>query len=144
MEDTLIPAPNHLDPIQNTTIGFLEWAEKIVKCKPVAEEFHAWIPIHVGEFLGPMLSGFMDAPVAVYDNKPIEARTVITKDIVGFRDELAKMTTEGKRIFLYMPIWFPGQHIFKKLDPTTFESITCDPPEWMEGSWKIRFAVLDN
>ena len=51
---------------------------------------------------------------------------------------------EGKRVFLYMPIWYPGQYVFKKLDPANFEPVDCDPPEWIEGQWKMRFAVLED
>ena len=146
MSEEIKPVPNTLETIKitDTTVGLYEWAKVMSDDKCPATYAHAWIPIHAGEYLEPVLTGFMTGPVGIYNSKPLEAKTVAITDITAFREEVAKWMAEGKKVFLYMPIWYPGQHVFKKLNPETFEPVDCDPPEWIEGQWKIRFAVLED
>lgn len=146
MPEQITPAPNTLETIKitDTTVGLFDWAKVMAETTIPAAEFHAWVPVHAGEYLEPVLTGFMTGPVGVYNGRSLEARTVVVNDIVSFREKVAKWMTEGKKVFLYMPIWYPSQHVFKKLDPVTFDPVECDPPEWIEGRWKIRFAVLEN
>lgn len=145
MTEEIKPAPNTVDTVKitDTTVGLFEWARVMSETTIPAAEFHAWVPVHAGEYLQPVLTGFMTSPVAIYNSQPLEARTVVVKDIREFREEIASWIAEGKKVFLYMPIWYPSQYVFKKLDSITFDPIDCDPPEWIEGRWKIRFAVLE-
>ena len=146
MTEQIQPAPNTVETLKitDTTVGLFDWAKIMADDKSPAVYAHAWIPIHAGEYLEPVLTGFMTGPVGVYNSKPLEAKTYAVADITKFREELAAWMVEGKKVFLYMPIWYPGQYVFKKLNPLTFDPVDCDPPEWIEGQWKMRLAILED
>lgn len=129
--------------MDNTTLNLEDWSQAIAQNTEVPTEYGAMVMVHAGEFLEPVLSGFMAEPVGKYNGCNLEVTTVIIEDIVEFRENLATDVFKGKSFFLYMPIWIPKMPIFKKIDSNTYNIITCDPPEWINGKWKIKFATLD-
>jgi hypothetical protein len=146
MSDQITPAPDVLPPEATTSsVGLYEWAEKAAKMSQNAADthFHEWVPVHAGKYFEPVVTGYMTAPVGFHYGKAMEARTITTTDIIAFRDQCATWIAEGKQVFFYMAIWYPSQHVFYKADPTTYEPVECDPPVFIEGKWKIRYALLD-
>lgn len=123
---------------ENTQIvDWNTWASVMSESDCKSPEFHAWIPVHAGLYLEPVLDGFITEP----SNNPDHImETVVTSDIIEFRDNLASQVLTGTSFFLYMPVWIAKQPIFQKFDPDTSSLIICDPPEWVNGKWKITFA----
>jgi hypothetical protein len=145
MTEQIVPAPNTLPQAAVTSaVGLYEWAIKVEQFTNDNSTYHEWVPVHAGKYLEPVLTGYMTAPVGVHYGKPMEARTITTEDLVEFRQQCASWIAEGKLVFLYMAIWYPSQHVFYKADPATYEPVECDPPVFIEGKWKIRYALLDN
>lgn len=99
---------------------------------------YSFIPDGVVNFLAPVFRGFMLAPVARYAGEPIVAKTEVIKDIEIFREKVANL---GSPAFLYMPLYIPDQPLFRKVDQQG-TIVDLDPPEILEGGWKIRYAVL--
>ncbi len=126
----------------NTTVTFEEWKHSIAAIKLDGHQLQT-IRQDAAWYLIPVLAGFMTAPVGMFNNQTIVAKSVKVDDIVEFRAELAEMVAAGKQILLYMPIWVPANVVFDKIDPATFNVIHCDPPEKTEAYWKIRFAEVE-
>ena len=144
MTEQITPAPDVLPPEATTSaVGLYEWATKVESMKNAETTFHEWVPVHAGKYFEPVVTGYMTGPVGFHYGKAMEARTITTTDIVEFRDQCGAWIAEGKQVFFYMAIWYPSQHVFFKADPTTYEPVECDPPVFIEGKWKIRYALLE-
>jgi len=70
--------------------------------------------------------------------QPLTAKTRIVYDLEEFRTQIADL---DKPAFLYMPMYIPTQPLFRKVDEQG-EFVELDPPETIEGAWRIRYSVL--
>ena len=142
-EVNIKPAPNQLEPDPLcSVVNLREWAENLDSMQESLpyETYHAWIPVHCAQYLEPVLTGYMTGPVGFYDGQPLSARSVKVDNIEEFRATLAGI---GKPVFLYTPIWIPSQYVFKTINESG-DVVDCDPPQYIEGFWKIRYAVAED
>jgi len=79
------------------------------------------------------VAGYMGAPIAVLENKPIQAQVKVIKDTDGLKTFVDHYKDSGKRIYLYMTLYFPAQIDYRSDNPKANES----------GAWRIRYAVID-
>jgi hypothetical protein len=90
------------------------------------------------ELLSPFISGFMTAPVVLYKNKALCARTQRIDDLVEFKKYLQETTSS---IFLYQLLWIPSFPYYKELDNDIGELVVIiDGPYVRNGFWTIRYA----
>ena len=123
----------------NITLDPVEWYRKIVdNRKNNNSPPHSFIPDGVVNYLAPLFRGYMLGPVGSYGSVPLTAKTEITKDIEEFRQKIAGL---DKPAFLYMPLYVPTQPLFRKVDEKG-DFVELDPPELLEGGWRIRYAVV--
>lgn len=91
------------------------------------------------EYLAPLVDSYMTAPVAVYDGKPVEARTVVFDDI---NETLETMMNDGQRIIMYQLIYIPSMPIYDKMNADTFNMEPAEKVTMRPASWKMRFAKV--
>jgi len=121
------------------TLDPVEWYRMIIDGKVNANTPpHSFVPDGVVNYLGPVFRGFMMGPTAVYENQPLTAKTRIVHDLEEFRTYIADL---DRPAFLYMPMYIPTQPLFRKVDENG-EFVELDPPETIEGAWRIRYSVL--
>ena len=126
---------------EGITFDPVEWYRAIVDGRTNANTPpHDFIPDGVVNFLEPVFTGFMLGPVGVYEEQSLTAKTEIAKDIETFREKIANLSAPA---FLYMPLYVPSQPLFRKVDEQG-TVVDLDPPETLEGGWRIRYAVLGN
>ena len=123
-----------------TTVDKDTWAMMIAEARKTIEFITgAYYDLHGVDYLAPLVDGYMTGPVAVYNGKPIEARSVMIDDI---GDALELMMNNGDRIIMYMLIFMPSMPVYSKLDDATFTNIPLDKPYVTTGKWKLRYALL--
>ena len=121
------------------TIDPVEWYRAIVDERVNSNSPpHDFIPDGVVNFLAPVFRGFMLAPMGKYAGTFLTAKTEVVRDIEIFREKIANL---GVPAFLYMPLYVPTQPLFRKVDEQG-TIVDLDPPETLEGGWRIRYAVL--
>lgn len=121
------------------TLDPVEWYRMIIDGKVNANTPpHSFVPDGVVNYLGPVFKGYMIGPTAVYDNRPLTAKQEIVHDLEEFRTRIANL---DRPAFLYMPLYIPSQPLFRKVDEEG-EFVELDPPEILEGAWRIRYSVL--
>jgi len=121
------------------TLDPVEWYRTIIDGKVNANTpTHSFVPDGVVNYLGPVFQGYMMGPTAVYENQPLTAKTRIVHDLEEFRTTIADLERPA---FLYMPMYIPTQPLFRKVDEEG-EFVELDPPEILEGAWRIRYSVL--
>jgi hypothetical protein len=121
------------------TLDPVEWYRTIIDGKVNANTpTHSFVPDGVVNYLGPVFQGYMMGPTAVYENQPLTAKTRIVHDLEEFRTTIADLERPA---FLYMPMYIPTQPLFRKVDENG-EFVELDPPETIEGAWRIRYSVL--
>ena len=121
------------------TLDPVEWYRTMIDGKVNANTPpHSFVPDGVVNYLGPVFKGFMLGPTAVFNNHSLAAKTEIVKDLEEFRTKISNLDTPA---FLYMPLYIPSQPLFRKVDEQG-EFVELDPPEMIEGAWRIRYAVL--
>jgi hypothetical protein len=131
---------------ETTIVTFDEWAKEMsdkYKNLFVDDYSGARVSLEAAKFLEPLVAGYMTAPTAIYKGTAIAAKTVAGPNINEFKTECLQMIQDGKEIVLYMPIWHPDWWQFTDLDQTTFEHNILDTAKFVEGKWKIRFAVFE-
>jgi len=79
------------------------------------------------------VSGYMGAPIAVLENKPIQAQVKVIKAADGLKTFVDHYKDSGKRIYLYMALYYPEKIDYLLDNPKANES----------GAWRIRYAVID-
>jgi len=79
------------------------------------------------------VSGYMGAPIAVLENKPIQAQVKIIRDTDGLKTFVDHYKDSGKRIYLYMAWYYLAQIDYRSDNPKANES----------GAWRIRYAEID-
>jgi hypothetical protein len=123
-----------------TTVDKDTWAKMIEASRKDFEYLPgAYYDMHGVDYLAPVIDAYMTAPVAIYNGKPIEARSVIIKDI---GEALETMMNNGERIVMYMLMYIPGQPVYSKIDDATFTEVKLDKPHVNSGSWKMRFGKI--
>jgi len=121
------------------TLDPVEWFRTVIDGKVNANTLpHSFVPDGVVNYLGPVFKGYMIGPTAVYDNQPLTAKQEIVHDLEEFRTRIANL---DRPAFLYMPLYIPSQPLFRKVDEEG-EFVELDPPEILEGAWRIRYSVL--
>lgn len=120
------------------TLDPVEWYRKIIDTrKNDNSPPYAFVPDGVVNYLAPVFTGFMLGPVGSYGGVPLTAKTEVTKDIEEFRQKIADL---HKPVFLYLPLCIPTQPLFRKVNESG-NIVELDPPEVLEGGWRIRYAV---
>ena len=124
----------------DTTLTWEEWLERVddMNTKSAMND-HSYIDVPSAKYLEPVIAGFMGAPVAIYQDKPVCAKTARVNDISEFRTYVANL---GKPVILYQTIWCPAWPAFVTMNPMTFEPEAMDPPMITESFWKMRFAIV--
>jgi len=121
------------------TLDPVEWYRTIVDGKVTANSPpNSFVPDGVVNYLGPVFKGFMVSPCAVFENQSLTAKTEVAQDIEEFRTKIANL---GRPAFLYAVSYIPTQPLFIKVNEKG-EVVELDPPETIEGGWRIRYAVI--
>lgn len=128
--------------MKNTTVNKADWLKTLdtESGKRVLESLPGSMYDLKGvEYLEPVIEGYMTQPVAVYNSKPIEARTLTFTNI---SEVLDNMLVNGERIIMYMLIWIPSMPIYDEISKETFELVKLDKPAIRYGAWKMRYGKL--
>lgn len=128
------------NPIVNTTVDKDTWSKVLESTKQTIEFLPgAYYDFDGVNYLSPVIDGYMTAPVAVYNGKPIEAKTMVFADI---SEALSTLISNGDRIIMYMLIYIPSHPVYSGIDEETYMLRQLDTPTIREGAWKMRFASV--
>lgn len=89
------------------------------------------------------LKHFMIGPVALYKDMTVCAYSRRTERFENIIEQFRSDIDNGKEIFLYDIIYKPSYVSFYGINSTTFVPFNLDIPVEHNGTWTVRYGVLD-
>lgn len=118
---------------KNDVVDKNTWSTFITEFDQMLNGFGQRIDIEGVNYLSPIIDGYMLSPVALMNNKAVEAKTVVFSDI---KNALDIMIQSDMKIIMYMLIWAPSMPVYQSLNGET------DVPFIRHGAWRMLFAPV--
>lgn len=124
---------------QSTIITFHTWSRSMLNVQGV--------DIDSAEFLSESVSGFMEAPVGIYNRKEIAAKSrkidFSLENILELKKYFSKLN-ESNPVFLYQITYNPARIVYWELNLETYDRQYLADPKTQNGCWIVRYATLND
>lgn len=101
-----------------------------------------WInDIAIADYIAPFITGYMDKPVILVDDKPVAALSFGASSIDEIFEHVARRSITD-HLYLMGVYYYPSVAQYHYIDPTTFEAKTHDRPIMGPSTWKIRIGAV--
>lgn len=127
--------------VEDTTVDFDTWMHTAPKFI-IDLDMRPKSSISSANYLKDCFVAYMTVPVAVYNNRAIEARSRKVSDIVWLKHHLKQEIENGKQFILYDIYYYPAMPIFVETNEE-LDSIALDEPKMSEPGWVFRYAEIE-